>query len=368
MIKYPEVKAFAECFKMEGPVVGIDKIENGHINATYVIACEKPDGSPIRYILQTINTKVFTDPVSLMENIKNVTDYLKDIIRANGGDVNRETLTCIETVDGSIFHVDADNRYWRMYNFIEDATSYQSVERPILFENAAKAFGKFQKQLANYPADTLHETIAKFHDTVKRFHDFEEAVAKDISGRAKDCQPEIEFYLAHKDICGEITSRIASGEIPLRVTHNDTKLNNIMIDNVSDEGVCVIDLDTVMPGSALYDFGDSIRFGASSAAEDEQDLNKVYFVPELFEAYTRGFLSEAKEALNDVEKDLLPMSAILMTLECGMRFLGDHLNGDVYFSLHYENQNLYRARTQMKLVADMEAQIEDMKAIVAKYR
>ena len=368
MIKYPEIKPFAECFQIAGPVTGIDKIENGHINATYVISCDAGAERPLRYILQTINTKIFTDPVSLMENIKNVTDYLKDIIRANGGDINRETLTCIETLDGKIYHVDDQNRYWRMYNFIEDATSYQSVERPILFENAAKAFGKFQKQLDSYPADTLHETIAKFHDTVKRFRDFEEAVANDISGRAKDCQPEIEFYLAHKDICGEITSRIASGEIPLRVTHNDTTLNNIMIDNETDEGICVIDLDTVMPGSALYDFGDSIRFGASSAAEDEQDLSKVYFVPELFEAYTRGFLSEAKAALNDTEKDLLPMSPILMTLECGMRFLGDHLNGDVYFSLHYENQNLYRARTQMKLVADMEAQIEDMKAIVAKYR
>ena len=264
MIRYPEIKPFAECFKIAGPIVDIDKIENGHINATYVISCDAGEERPVRYILQTINTKIFTDPVSLMENIKNVTDYLKNIIRENGGDVNRETLTCIETNDGAIYHVDDQNRYWRMYNFIEDATSYQSVERPILFENAAKAFGKFQKQLDSYPADTLHETIAKFHDTVKRFRDFEEAVAKDISGRAKDCQPEIEFYLAHKDICGEITSRIASGEIPLRVTHNDTKLNNIMIDNATDEGICVIDLDTVMPGSALYDFGDSIRLDRKS--------------------------------------------------------------------------------------------------------
>ena len=368
MIKYPDIQFFAERFQIAGPIIGIDKIENGHINATYVIACDAGAERPVRYILQTINTKIFTNPIALMENIKNVTDYLKNIIRENGGDTNRETLTCIETLDGEICYVDDQNRYWRMYNYIEDATSYQSVEHPILFENAAKAFGKFQRQLDAYPADTLHETIAKFHDTPKRFRDFEEAVANDVSGRAKDCAEEIAFFLAHKDICGEITSRIASGEIPLRVTHNDTKLNNIMIDNATDEGVCVIDLDTVMPGSALYDFGDSIRFGASSAAEDEQDLSRVYFVPELFEAYTRGFLSEAKDALNDVEKDLLPMSAILMTLECGMRFLGDHLNGDVYFSLHYENQNLYRARTQMKLVADMETQLADMKAIVAKYR
>lgn len=368
MIKYPEIQAFAEKFKIAGKVTGIDKIENGHINATYVISCEKPEGGQVRYILQTVNTKIFTKPVELMENIKNVTDYLKNIIRENGGDVNRETLTLIETVDGGIYYLDENNKFWRMYNYIEDATSYQTVERPILFENAAKAFGHFQKQLATYPADTLHETIAKFHDTVKRYHDFEEAVAKDAVGRAKDVQDEIKFYLAHKDICGAITEKIASGEVPLRVTHNDTKLNNIMIDNATDEGICIIDLDTVMPGSALYDFGDSIRFGASSAAEDEKDLSKVYFCPDLFEAYTRGFLSEAKEALNECEKDLIPMSCILMTLECGMRFLGDYLNGDVYFGIHYPEQNLDRARTQMKLVADMEAQIEDMKAIVAKYR
>ncbi len=268
MIKYPDMVPFAKYFKIEGKIVGIDKIENGHINATYVIACEREDGTAVRYILQIINTKVFTKPVELMENVKNVTEYLRRVIAADGGDANRETLTLIETLDGGCFHVDDLGNYWRMYNFIEHATSYQTVERPILFENAAKAFGHFQKQLADYPADTLHETIEKFHDTVKRFHDFEEAVARDAVGRAASVQKEIAFYLAHKDVCGTITEKIASGDIPLRVTHNDTKLNNIMIDNDTDEGICIIDLDTVMPGSALYDFGDSIRFGASSAAED----------------------------------------------------------------------------------------------------
>ncbi|MBQ3065340.1 MAG: phosphotransferase [Clostridia bacterium] len=355
-------------FDVEGPVVDIFKIETGHINGTYAITCKKEDGSTIRYILQSINTKVFTRPVELMENIQNVTDYLRGIILENGGDVNRETLTVIRAKTGLNYYVDEENRYWRMYNYIEDATSYQTVERPILFENAAKAFGHFQKQLAGYPADTLHETIAQFHDTVKRFRDFEEAVAKDAVGRAASVQPEIEFFLSHKDICDTITSRIATGEIPLRVTHNDTKLNNIMIDNETDEGICIIDLDTVMPGSALYDFGDSIRFGASSAAEDEKDLSKVNFRIDLFEAYTRGYLQEAKDTLNETEKDLLAMSAIILTLECGMRFLGDYLNGDIYFGIHRPEHNLDRARTQIKLVADMESQLDAMNAVVAKYR
>ena len=368
MTNYPEITVMAGNFSYEGEIVCIKKIETGHINSTYVLTCKKADGSTIRYTFQTINTKVFTQPVELMENFGNVTNYLRDVIAREGGDPERGTLRLVLSKEGKNYYKDEDGKYWRMYVYIDGVTSYQSVERPILFENSAKAFGKFQKQLASYPADTLHETIKQFHDTVKRFRDFEEAVAKDAMGRAKDIPDDIAFYLAHKDICGAITEKIASGEIPLRVTHNDTKLNNILMDSETDEAVCIIDLDTVMPGSALYDFGDSIRFGASSAAEDEPDLSKVHFCPDLFEAYTRGYLSEAKDALNETEKDLLPMSAILMTLECGMRFLGDYLNGDIYFAVHRPGQNLDRSRTQMKLVSDMEAQLDDMKAIVAKYR
>lgn len=368
MTNHSDIAELAKNFRIAGEIVSIEKNEAGHINGTYIITVKKPDGGMIRYTLQTINTKVFTQPVELMENFRNVTEYLKTVIAAEGGDPERGTLTLILANDGKSYYQDSDGRYWRMYIYIDGVKSYQSVERPILFENSAKAFGKFQKQLAAYPADTLHETIKQFHDTVKRFRDFEEAVARDAMGRAKDIPDDIAFYMAHKDICGAITEKIASGEIPLRVTHNDTKLNNILMDSETDEAVCIIDLDTVMPGSALYDFGDSIRFGASSAAEDEPDLSKVHFCPDLFEAYTRGYLSEAKDALNETEKDLLPMSAILMTLECGMRFLGDYLNGDVYFATHRPNQNLDRSRTQSKLVADMEAQLDDMKAIVAKYR
>ena len=368
MTNYPEIRSYAERFAIEGEVVDVSEIQTGHINSTFVVVCKKADGSQVRYILQTVNTSIFKDPEALMENISGVTNYLKKIIIANGGDTNRETLTLIPTKEGKNYLIDETGACRRMYNFIENATSYQSVERPILFENAAKAFGKFQRQLASYDAASLHETIAHFHDTPKRFCDFEKAVKDDIAHRADTVKDEIAFFFAHKDICSAITDKIATGEVPLRVTHNDTKLNNIMIDNDTDEGICIIDLDTVMPGSALYDFGDSIRFGASSAAEDEKDLSKVHFVPALFEAYVRGYLSEAGEALTEAEKDLIPMSCVLMTLECGMRFLGDYLNGDVYFATHREGHNLDRARTQIKLVSEMEAQLDEMHAIVAKYR
>lgn len=241
------------------------------------------------------------------------------------------------------------------------------MDRPVLFTNAAKAFGHFQKLLADYPADTLHETIAGFHNTVDRYALFEKAVAEDKAGRAALVEKEIQFFLDRKADGTVVVDAIAKGQLPLRVTHNDTKLNNIMMDNETDEGICVIDLDTVMPGSVLYDFGDSIRFGASTADEDEQDLSLVSMDLELFEAYTAGFLSEAGSSLTAEEIRLLPFSAKLLTLECGMRFLTDYLNGDTYFRIHREHHNLDRCRTQMKLVADMEHKMEDMHKIVEKY-
>jgi len=242
------------------------------------------------------------------------------------------------------------------------------VERPILFYNAARAFGKFQRLLADYPAATLHETIPQFHDTGKRFRDFCASVQNNKAGRKALVADEISFVQARETDCTIVTELITAGKMPLRVTHNDTKLNNIMIDNQTDEGVCIIDLDTIMPGSPLYDFGDSIRFGASSAAEDDKDLNKVFMKLDLFESYTKGFLSEVGSALTESELSHLAFSAKLMTLECGMRFLADFLDGDFYFATHYDGQNLDRARTQFKLVADMESKMNQMQAVVAKYR
>lgn len=340
----------------------------GHINETYAVYCKAENLPPKRYIVQKINTNVFRNPDQLMDNILRVTAFLRDKIQAAGGDPSRETLTVVPTRDGQPYYRAADDSCWRAYIFIEHAVSYQTVEAPDLFYNAAKAFGHFQKLLADFPAATLHETIPQFHDTAKRFRDFSDAVARDRCGRLKDVLPEVEQVRTRAADCAVITDAIAAGEVPLRVTHNDTKLNNILMNPDTHESVCIIDLDTIMPGSALYDFGDSIRFGASSAAEDEKDLSRVFMRPELFESYTRGFLSEVGDALTDAEIRLLPFSAKLMTMECGMRFLADYLDGDTYFHTTYEGQNLDRARTQLKLVADMEQKMDEMNEIVRRCR
>ena len=340
---------------------------SGHINRTYVLTT-KDGEKERRYTMQAINTSVFKNPAQLVENIENVTSFLREKIRAEGGDPARGTLRLIRTTEGDLFYKDADGISWRMYDYIDDVKCCDQVESPALFFGAGKAFGHFQRLLADYPAEKLFETIPHFHDTVSRLADFRRAVEEDRVGRKDSVRDEIARYLAFADRCDAITSRIADGSVPLRVTHNDTKLNNILLDPDTMEGVCIIDLDTVMPGSALYDFGDSIRFGANNAAEDEKDLSKVYLRLDLFEAFTKGFLSEVGNVLTETEIGLLPMSGLLMTLECGMRFLGDYLNGDVYFGIKYPEHNLDRARTQIGLVEDMDRHMAEMNAIVAKYR
>ncbi len=352
------LQEIAKKFKLE---LNYEPYGNGHINDTYII-----NNAP-RYILQRINSDVFTKPEEVMENIEAVTDHLRKKIAAAGGDVCRETLTLIQTDDGRSFYKADENNYFRVYRFIENAVSYDRVENPVQFYNAAKAFGKFQNMLSDFPADRLHETIKKFHDTRSRFEAFRQSVKADICGRAKYVVPEIEFVLSRESDCGVIVNATADGSVPIRVTHNDTKLNNVMLDSRTGEGVCVIDLDTVMPGSLLYDFGDAVRFGASSGDEDETDLSKIYMSEELFEQFSRGFLEETASVMTDMEKELLPFSAKLVTLECGMRFLTDYLSGDTYFKIHRKNHNLDRARTQFKLVKDMEDKADTMRKIVDKY-
>jgi len=356
------LREIAAQFAFSAEPTAFDLCENGHINGTYFVTCA--DGR--RYILQKINTHVFKQPDEVMANIIGVTEFLKEKIEAAGGDPERETLTVIGTVEGGVAYVDAEGGYWRAYLYIEGATSHQSANAE-LFAQAARAFGHFQRQLADYPADTLCETIPNFHNTVSRMENLKASVAADRAGRAASVADEIAFALAREAQCGFIVDGIASGTLPLRVTHNDTKLNNIMIDDVTGEGICVIDLDTVMPGSVLYDFGDAIRFGASSAPEDETDLNKVYVRTDLFDAFTAGFVEGLDGALTEAELRALPMGAWMMTFEVGIRFLADYLDGDVYFRTHYPTQNLDRARNQFKLVADMEAKMDELDAIVAKY-
>lgn len=260
-----------------------------------------------------------------------------------------------------------DGQPWRCLHYVPDSVCYQMVERPEQFYQSALSFGHFLKQLGDYPAESLYETIPKFHDTVKRFHDFKDALRKDVKNRARLCREEIEFVLAREDDCGVLMKQLEEGILPLRVTHNDTKLNNILFDKNTGEGLCIIDLDTIMPGLAANDFGDSIRFGASTAEEDEKDLNKVHFDIELYRIYVKGYLEMAKDVLTPAENASLPWGARLMTLECGMRFLADFLQGDVYFKTTYPEHNLVRARTQFRLVKEMEEQFDQMQEIVETF-
>ena len=302
-----------------------------------------------------------------MENITGVTSFLKKKIIERGGDPERETLNVIPAVDGKPYYVDSQGDYWRSYKFITEASSFDQVEKPEQFYESAVAFGNFQSLLSDYPAETLHETIEKFHDTRDRFAKFKKAVEEDVMGRAASVQKEIQFVLEREEIANCFAEMLDKHELPLRVTHNDTKLNNVMLDDKTGKGICVIDLDTVMPGLAMNDFGDSIRFGASTALEDEKDLSKVSCSMELFELYTRGFLKGCDGKLTAKEIELMPMGAKTMTFECGMRFLTDYLEGDKYFKIHREGHNLDRCRTQFKLVEDMEQKWYTMNEIVKKY-
>ena len=334
---------------------------NGHINDTYL--CET---SP-KFILQRINTNVFKNPDAVMENIYNVTMHIREKIKEAGGNPDRETMCIIPTKSGEIYHKTEDGECFRMYTFVENSISYDVAKRPEILMYAGHAFGKFQSMLDDFPAEKLYETIADFHNTPVRVNQLKDAMDKNLSGRLESVEKEIEFALEYSKYASEITDAMEKGDVPLRVTHNDTKLNNVLFDIRTDKDVCVIDLDTVMPGSILYDFGDALRFGASSCEEDETDMDKIYFDLEKFEAFSKGFLGEVGKCLTEKEKELLPLSALLMTYECGIRFLADYINGDTYFKIHRENHNLDRARNQFALVRDIEKKLPEMEKIVKKY-
>ena len=332
----------------------------GHINSTYRVSIRTAEGEKL-YILQRINSYVFKNPQLVVDNIEKVTDYLREAIRREGGDPARETLRLIPSRNGGYMVRDAEGGCWRMYDFITHTVSKDLPDTPALFRLCGEAFGHFQKLLGGFPADTLSESIPNFHNTPDRLRQLREAVERNASGRRDDVLPEIAFCEARAAECSGLVDALARGEIPLRVTHNDTKLNNVLLDEKTGRGVCVIDLDTVMPGLAAYDFGDSIRTGASTAAEDERDLSLVNFSLPMYRAFAQGFLSEVGSTLTRREIELLPLGAKLMTLENGIRFLTDHLNGDLYFHIHREGQNLDRARTQFRLVQCMEENWEAMK-------
>ncbi len=353
-----------QLFALEGTIAGVQEYGSGHINRTELVEMEK-DGQREKYILQRINTEIFHDVDGLMENIVGVTDYLRKKIKAAGGDFEREALQVIPTKDGASY-CRAEGDCYRMYRFISNAVSYDAVRSPGDFYESALAFGTFQSLLSDYPAETLHETIPDFHNTPKRFADFCQAVNKDVMGRVALARKEIDFLMEREQELSVLTDLQKAGELPLRVTHNDTKLNNVMLDAKTGKGVCVIDLDTVMPGLSVNDFGDSIRFGANTAAEDETDLSKVSLDLGLYEQYVNGFLKGCQGSLTKKELEMLPMGAKMMTMECGMRFLADYLSGDTYFRIHKEHHNLDRCRTQLALTADMERKWEQMKEIVSR--
>ena len=354
-------------FNIAGTLVSCERYGEGHINQTYLAITEK-DGVRTDYILQKINSKLFHPVEKLMNNIRLVTEFNRERIQKAGGNPDRESLTIVYTKDGnSFYHCAECDGYYRVYKFITDAVAYQVVEKPEHFYQSAVAFGNFANLLAEFDATELYEILPNFHNTVKRFKDFSSSLNADKMNRAKDVQKEINFVLDRKEYCSKIVDLLSSGEMPTKVTHNDTKLNNVMLDVDTGEPVAVIDLDTIMPGSICYDFGDSIRFGCNPAAEDEKDLSKVNFDINLFEQYVKGYLSALGDSITKVEKDNLAFGAILMTYECGMRFLSDYLDGDVYFHTKREGQNLDRARTQFKLIEDMERVYSQMLDIVNKY-
>ena len=339
----------------------------GHINETYAVYMPTDKGEEFAYILQRVNNNVFKDPAGVMENIFGVTEYLRNVVREEGGDPDRETLSCIKTKNGCTFFEDSEGQPWRSYHYIPNSVCYQLVEDPEQFYQSGASFGHFLKQLGSYPAASLKETIPDFHNTVKRFENFEIALKRDIKNRSVTCKPEIQFVLERKEDCKVLVEQQENGTLPIRVTHNDTKLNNILFDADTGKGLCIIDLDTIMPGLAANDFGDSIRFGAATAEEDEKDLSKMHFDISLYELYAKGYLEETRDVLTPEEAASLAWGARLMTFECGMRFLTDYLQGDTYFKTAYPEHNLVRARTQFRLVDEMEQQFDKMIEIVAKY-
>ena len=329
---------------------------NGHINKTYVTESQP------RLIVQEINTNIFKDPVAMMENIVAVTEHLGKKLRADGKDPDRYTLTVVPAKDGAMYK-EIDGKFYRAYLFIEDSTCFDMVT-PETLRLAGLAFGEFGKQLADFPAETLSEVIPHFHDTPSRYRDLLAAIEKDTVGRAKEDTEEIAFFESFRTFYATVTDRLADGRLPLAVTHNDTKINNILFDAADGHPLAVIDLDTVMPGSRLYDFGDALRTGAATAAEDETDLSLVGFDKEKFAAFTAGYLAATGDAITEEEISLLPESALLLTLECGMRFLTDDLNGDVYFRTHRARHNLDRARNQIKQAKEIQAMLPELHQIV----
>ncbi len=361
-VKYLDLAGAA--FEFAAPPVSFKRCSAGHISYTFFVDCG--EGNP-EYILQKLNTEIFSDPEALMSNIKGVCAHMAKKVKKEGGDPLREVRTVITTKDGEDYFVDPEGGYWRAFLGIDNVISYEHPESAEIFYESAVAFARFARRLSDYPAKSLYEIIPDFHNTKKRMEDFKAAVERDKLGRAREVAAEIDFALSKEPMCGYITDGLAMGRFKTRVTHNDTKISNVLMDKESGRGICIIDLDIVMPGSLLYDFGDAIRVGASTAPEDEKELSKIGLDLHMFEAFVRGFVEELSGHITEEEILSLPMGAYLMTLETGIRFLGDYLDGDVYYHISYPEHNRDRARNQLCLLSDMGAKIGAMQEIVRKY-
>ncbi len=351
-------------YPLEGIHVGAVRYGKGHINDTFCVYRQLETGDTKRYIFQRINREVFKHVEGLMSNIRGVCDWAVDAVKRRGGDTKREAMNLLKTEDGKDYFTDSTGEAWRCYLFVEDTYTLQEVQTPKQFAESARSFGEFFKLLEDYPAEDLHETIPNFHDTRDRYRLFLEAIKADPMDRVKDVQEEIAWVYAREEDTKVLMDALENGTLPLRVTHNDTKLNNVLFDKATDQGICVIDLDTVMPGLIVNDFGDAIRFGANDNAEDESDMSKVNFRLDLYEIYLQAYLEACGDRLTDAERDHLAWGARMMTLECGIRFLTDFILGDTYFSTHRPGHNLDRARTQFKLVEQMEEQWDGMNGIL----
>lgn len=362
-----DIKEIAGLFDMRADLVSASPYGSGHINDTYCAYYDQA-GQRIRYIHQRLSTEAFKKPVELMENVDRVTSHaLDELLKSGDPEARRRTLTCIPSTTGTPHAIDAAGNCWRTYPFIERARTYDTIESEAQATEAARAFGEFQKLAATLPGKPLHETIPGFHNTKQRYQHLVEAIEADTENRAASVKQEIDWYMARQQEASTVVDMLDSGELPLRVTHNDTKLNNVMLDDVTGEGICVIDLDTTMPGSAIYDFGDMVRTATSPAAEDEKDTSKVTMRMHMFEALVKGYLASAGSFLTEKERSLLAFSGKLLTIECGTRFLTDYLKGDVYFKIHRDAHNVDRTRTQIALVESIDSQIDAMEALVDKY-
>ena len=353
-----------------GEFISSEEIRAGIINGTFGVTCRSLEDrdKTERYVFQRINTYVFKHPRELMQNIEAVTTHIQQRILRSSDSFDRRVLHFVRAKDGKLYLDHPEYGFWRAYHFVEGTCSYNTIQDPRQFYELGRTFGRFQRQLSDFPAQTLHETIPNFHNTIDRLRLLDEAIARNAAGRRDEVKEEIAFIEQRRDEAGAIVRALESGAIPWRVTHNDTKLNNALFDTATGKAICVIDLDTVMPGSALYDYGDAIRSGANDAAEDEPDLSKVSLNMELFEQFTQGFLEGTHGFLTEAEVDLMAPSAKILTLELAMRFLTDYLDGDLYFKTCYPDHNLVRTRNQLRLVRDMEHKMPQMEAIIRQYQ